>query len=406
MGCGLNILRVYSKRIEETDYPIPNYPRPSQNKKSNEKLRSITLHHVIREPGTPYGQQLREMEEMFRRKQLEREPITDGEVDSYLKLIWDASCERIKGADILLCTCNVAADKKFSSEPAPVKQCIIDEAGMCMEPESLIPISSFPLQQVVLIGDHQQLQPIVAQPDARDLGLGVSLFQRHAEKAFMLQIQYRMHEKVCEFPSHQFYDNKLETADSVKARRSDMEYLLCCVGSPVVFCHVEGVEEALPVASAEGGVMSQSNEQEVHKVVQVVNDLVVHHHVKTAQIAVLSPYRAQVHQITETLKERKLDTVSVRTIVDSQGSEWDYVLLSTVRSLPQGEIPSQPSRRWMKDQLGFLTDDHQINVGLTRARRGIIIVGNKNLLSTYNTWSDLVNFYEEKGYLVDATQFP
>ncbi|XP_035692651.1 helicase with zinc finger domain 2-like [Branchiostoma floridae] len=408
MDCGLKVLRVYSKRIEETDYPIPNYPRPSQNKKSNDKLRSITLHHVIRQPGTPYGQQLREMEETFRRKQQQQEPISDGEVDSYLRLIWEASCERIKGADILLCTCNVAADKKFTSEPAPVKQCIIDEAGMCMEPESLIPISSFPLQQVVLIGDHQQLQPIVAQPDARDLGLGVSLFQRHAEKAYMLQIQYRMHEKVCEFPSHRFYDNKLETADSVKARRPDMvpASFWPSGGSPVVFCHVEGVEEALPVASAEGGVMSQSNQQEVHKVVQVVSDLVVHHHVKTSQIAVLSPYRAQVHQITETLKERKLDTVSVRTIVDSQGSEWDYVILSTVRSLPQGEIPTQPSRRWMKDQLGFLTDDHQINVGLTRARRGIIIVGNKNLLSTYNTWSDLVNFYEKKGYLVDATQFP
>ncbi|XP_035692652.1 uncharacterized protein LOC118427123 [Branchiostoma floridae] len=408
MNCGLKILRVYSKRIEETDYPIPTYPRSSQNKKSNEKLRSITLHHVIRQPGTPYGQQLREMEETFRRKQLEQEPISDGDVDTYLQLIWMASCQRIKGVDILLCTCNVAADKKFSSEPAPVKQCIIDEAGMCMEPESLIPISSFALQQVVLIGDHQQLQPIVAQPDARDLGLGVSLFQRHAEKAFMLQIQYRMHEKICEFPSHQFYDNKLETAESVKARRPDMvpDSFWPSTGNPVVFCHVEGVEEALPVASAEGGVMSQSNQQEVHKVVQVVNDLVVRHHVKTSQIAVLSPYRAQVHQITETLKERKLDTVSVRTIVDSQGSEWDYVILSTVRSLPQGEIPTQPPRRWMKDQLGFLTDDHQINVGLTRARRGFIIVGNKNLLSTYNTWSDLVNFYEERGYLVNASQFP
>ncbi|XP_078614262.1 3'-5' exoribonuclease HELZ2-like [Branchiostoma floridae x Branchiostoma japonicum] len=406
MDRGLNILRVYSKRIEETDYPIPNYPRSSQNKKSNEKLRSITLHHVIRQPGTPYGQQLREMEETFRRKQQQQEPITDGEVDTYLGLIWEASCERIKGVDILLCTCNVAADKKFTS--APVKQCIIDEAGMCMEPESLIPISSFPLEQVVLIGDHQQLQPIVAQPDARDLGLGVSLFQRHAQKAFMLQIQYRMHAKVCEFPSHQFYDDKLQTADSVKARRPDMvpDSFWPSTGSPVVFCHVEGVEEALPVASAEGGVMSQSNQQEVHKVVQIVSDLVVHYHVKTAQIAVLSPYRAQVHQITECLKERKLDTVSVRTIVDSQGSEWDYIILSMVRSLPQGEIPTQPSRRWMKDQLGFLTDDHQINVGLTRARRGIIIVGNKNLLSTYNTWSDLVNFYEKKGYLVDATQYP
>ncbi|XP_019634630.1 PREDICTED: uncharacterized protein LOC109477726 [Branchiostoma belcheri] len=407
MGCGLKILRVYSKMIEDTDYPVPNYPTwSSHTTKSNDNLRNIILHHAIRQLGTPYGQQLREMEEGFRRKQLQNEPITDGEVETYLDVIEKASDAIIKGVDILLCTCNMAADKKLAS--VPVKQCIIDEAGMCMEPESLIPITNFALEQVVLIGDHKQLQPVVGQPDARDLGLGVSLFQRHAEKAFMLQIQYRMHEKVCEFPSHKFYDNKLETAASVKARRADMvpASFWPSKGNPVVFCHVEGVEEALPVASAEGGVMSQSNQQELKKVVQVVSDLVLRHQVKTADIAVLSPYRAQVHQITECLRERRLDSVSVRTVVESQGSEWDYIILSTVRSLPQAEIPAQPSRRWMKDQLGFLTDDHQINVGLTRARRGFIIVGNKNLLSTYNTWSDLVNFYEERGYVVNSTQFP
>ncbi|XP_066267534.1 3'-5' exoribonuclease HELZ2-like [Branchiostoma lanceolatum] len=402
----LKVLRVYSKRIEETDYPIPNYPRSSQKKTSNEKLRNITLHHRIRQPGTPYGQQLREMEEAFRRKQQDHELITDNETDSYLNLIYEASSEMIKGAEVLLSTCIMGGDPKISA--APVKQCIIDEAGMCMEPESLIPISNFALEQVVLIGDHKQLQPVVSQPDARDLGLGVSLFERHAKKAYMLKIQHRMHEKICEFPSHKFYGDKLETAESVKRRRPDMvpASFWPSRGSPVVFCHVEGVEEALPVASAEGGVMSQSNQQEVQKVVQIVSDLVVRYQVKTTRITVLSPYRAQMHQITESLKERKLDSVSVRTIVDSQGSEWDYIVLSTVRSLPQAEIPAQPSRRWMTDQLGFLTDDHQINVGLTRARRGFIIVGNKNLLQAHCTWSHLVNFYEERGYLVDATQFP
>ncbi|CAH1244473.1 HELZ [Branchiostoma lanceolatum] len=407
MDSGLKIMRVYSKRIETDDYPIPNYPRVSSLKKtSNEKLRNITLHHKIRQPGTQNAQQLREMEETFRRKQLAREPITDAEVDTYMELIDKASVEMIKGVEVLLCTCNMAGDRKITS--APVKQCIIDEAGMCMEPESLIPISNLPLEQVVLIGDHQQLQPIVSQPDARDLGLGVSLFERHAKKAYMLQIQYRMHEKICEFPSIKFYENKLETADSVKRRRPDMvpASFWPSRGNPVVFCHVEGVEEALPVASAEGGVMSQSNQQEVQKVVQIVSDLVVRYQVKTTRITVLSPYRAQMHQITESLKERKLDSVTVRTIVDSQGSEWDYVVLSTVRSLPQAEIPAQPSRRWMTDQLGFLTDDHQINVGLTRARRGFIIVGNKNLLQTHSTWSHLVKFYEKRGYLVDATEFP
>ena len=39
-----------------------------------------------------------------------------------------------------------------------LNQLIIDESGMCMEPESLIPIIHFNPEQVVLIGDHKQLR--------------------------------------------------------------------------------------------------------------------------------------------------------------------------------------------------------------------------------------------------------
>ena len=57
------------------------------------------------------------------------------------------------------------------------------------------------------------------------------------------------------------------------------------------------------------------------------------------------------------------------------GGEWDYVILSTVRSLPNYEIDKRPSLGWLKRHLGFITDHHQINVALTRAKRGMIIVG-------------------------------
>ena len=57
------------------------------------------------------------------------------------------------------------------------------------------------------------------------------------------------------------------------------------------------------------------------------------------------------------------------------GSEWDYVILSLVRSLSKDEIDPQPSIHWLREHLGFLTDEHQINVGLTRARKGLCIIG-------------------------------
>ena len=63
---------------------------------------------------------------------------------------------------------------------------------MCMEPESLVPISCLGVQQVVLIGDHKQLQPVIKDNLAMTLGLNVSMFERLSKRAKMLELQYRM----------------------------------------------------------------------------------------------------------------------------------------------------------------------------------------------------------------------
>ena len=56
----------------------------------------------------------------------------------------------------------------------------------------MVPIVSAKPEQVILIGDHKQLQPVITDDGARRLGLGVSLFERYATQAHMLVTQYRM----------------------------------------------------------------------------------------------------------------------------------------------------------------------------------------------------------------------
>jgi superfamily I DNA and/or RNA helicase len=77
------------------------------------------------------------------------------------------------------------------------------------------------------------------------------------------------------------------------------------------------------------------------------------------------------------------------------GSEWDYVILSTVRSLPRSEIETKPTTGWMRRNLGFITDENQINVALTRARRGLIIIGEwqrYKLVAMLHRWRTLYDF--------------
>ena len=116
-------------------------------------------------------------------------------------------------------------------------------------------------------------------------------------------------------------------------------------------------------------------------------------------MAVLSPYSAQKSKILEMVKQLPSDLrrLKVASITESQGKRFMYcvahihlplpstgdeygiVILSTVRSLPLEDIRHphyvQADRTWMRENLGFITDRHQINVGITRSKYGLIITG-------------------------------
>ena len=109
-------------------------------------------------------------------------------------MITQAECWALEksGVQIVLCTCVTAGSPRIVTSCDNVQQCIVDECGMCMEPESLVPITGSRARQIVLIGDHKQLQPVVQDHVAKSLGLNVSMFERHSKRAMMLRLQYRM----------------------------------------------------------------------------------------------------------------------------------------------------------------------------------------------------------------------
>ena len=61
------------------------------------------------------------------------------------------------------------------------------------------------------------------------------------------------------------------------------------------------------------------------------------------------------------------------------GDEYGVVVLSTVRSQPLDEIRNRhyvlPDQNWEREHLGFVTDQHRINVGITRSKYALIITG-------------------------------
>ena len=79
----------------------------------------------------------------------------------------------------------------------------------------------------------------------------------------------------------------------------------------------------------------------------------------------------------------------VNTIDSYQGSEKEAVIFSCVRSNDKGN-------------LGFCSEYRRINVALTRAKFGQIIVGNVQTLRKDPKWKMLINFLEKEGNIVEG----
>ncbi len=192
------LVRVYSDALESQVFPIPRdslYGSCTIGRKyklvDKESLKGVALHHLIRQDGNSKSKKIKEFDVRFAKNMKTPQNISDKEIEDYMKLTTDAAVEELPKYDIILCTCGAAAGNRIT-RGANIVQCIIDECGMCMEPESLVPLVKHKPEQVVLIGDHKQLAPIVMEPTAQRLGLSVSLFERYAKKAIMLDTQYRM----------------------------------------------------------------------------------------------------------------------------------------------------------------------------------------------------------------------
>jgi len=401
------IVRLYSASIERASYPLPSHflqlVSPELLTPSDEQLRDISLHHMV------HGSNGMSADEQLIRDVDERIRAGDGTIDvesmrQYKEAIRRVEIQKLREAEIILCTCSTSCLSKIS-QATNIQQLLIDESGMCTEPETLIPVVYSRATQVVLLGDHPQLEPIVMDNTARKCGLARSLFESYASKAIMLTRQYRMHEAIAAFPSTNFYDRRLTIGKDEQSKSSALKFWPNGRSKPMAFVHVIGCEQALPVSSADGCEQSKFNLNEVEAVVKTVTKLIHRFHVLPTDVAVLTQYRAQLSYIERELQKRGENGVTVSTVIAAQGSEWEYVVMSTVRSMPKCSVEKRPTRGWIYRHLGFIADSHQINVALTRAKKGLIIIGNKYLLQCDENWKKLIMHYNEHKKIVNMADF-
>ena len=82
---------------------------------------------------------------------------------------------------------------------------------------------------------------------------------------------------------------------------------------------------------------------------------------------IVSCYKRQILAIRDELSRARVSVRDVCSIDKSQGSEKNIVIMSTVRCNSTGNI-------------GFVSDERRLNVGMTRARRALIVFGDQSTL--------------------------
>ncbi|XP_030475354.2 DNA replication ATP-dependent helicase/nuclease JHS1 [Syzygium oleosum] len=252
--------------------------------------------------------------------------------------------------------------------------CIMDEAGQTTLPVSLGPLMFASV--FVLVGDHYQLPPLVQSTEARENGLGISLFCRlseaHPQAISALQSQYRMCQGIMQLSNALIYGDRLRcgSSDVANAKLNFAKEKLYSSwlkevlepGTPVVFLNTD----LLP-AFEEKYHKTLRNPTEACIIGKITEEL-VESGIKEEDIGIITPYNSQADLIRNAVCGT---SVEIHTIDKYQGRDKDCIIVSFVRSNKEGNHCNS----------SLLGDWHRINVALTRAKKKLIMVGSLGTLS-------------------------
>ena len=291
---------------------------------------------------------------------------------------------------------------------------IIDEASQIPEPMLVGLLPHF--KRFLLIGDHKQLPAVVVQSshsskvkdeELQSIGLHNlrdSLFERMYKRCMennwhwafaRLSQQGRMHQDIMNFPSQLFYDNYLKTLpiDFVKSNYQVQ---------PIDFQRVTGnslektlSEQRMIFFPADADIKSTTGKTNAHEALLVSKIVATFQKIyqdnsitfTKKSLGIITPYRAQIAQIRQSLLEQKLnlEQLTIDTVERYQGGARDIIIISLCTNSVQ-QLTSLVS----VSEEGV---DRKLNVALTRARKHLVIVGNPTILKTNPIYDSLIQKY-------------
>ncbi|OTA93398.1 hypothetical protein M434DRAFT_73253 [Hypoxylon sp. CO27-5] len=287
--------------------------------------------------------------------------------------------EILDSAQVLCATLSGSGHEMFKNLQVEFETVIIDEAAQCVELSALIPLK-YGCSKCILVGDPKQLPPTVLSQSAARYGYDQSLFVRmqrnHPDDVHLLDTQYRMHPEISLFPSQEFYERRLVDGGDMRRLRHQPWHQSALLG-PYRFFDVKGIQEK--------GRKGQSlvNLEELKVAMQLYERLMTDYPQTDfkGKIGIITPYKAQLYELRDQFSRRYGDRVKEQIEFNTtdafQGRECEIIIFSCVRASPTGGI-------------GFMTDIRRMNVGLTRAKSSLFILGDSRALVQGEFWNKLI----------------
>lgn len=365
---GLKVVRLTAKSREELDSPVSFLTLHEQVRNNDTNVELQKLIQLKREQGELSAADERKYKSL--KRACEKEILNVSKQLVYMdknKVI--IHIHFVQNADVICCTCVGAGDPRIAKR-FQFRTVLVDEATQASEPECMIPLI-LGCKQAVLVGDHQQLGPVIMNKKAARAGLCQSLFERLVTlgiRPIRLQVQYRMHPCLSEFPSNMFYEGTLQNGITTQERlRKNVDFPWPVPETPMMFYVNLGNEE---ISTSGTSYLNRTEASNCEKIVTRFMKAGI----LPSQIGVVTPYEGQRSYIVQymqfngSLRKDLYKEIEVTSVDAFQGREKDYIILSCVRSNEHQGI-------------GFLSDPRRLNVALTRAKYGVVILGNPKILS-------------------------
>lgn len=283
---------------------------------------------------------------------------------------------------------------------------VIDEGAQATETSCLIPLT-LGASRCLIVGDPQQLPATVLSSGAAGLAYGQSLLERicrGGQNVQLLDTQYRMHPAISSFPRRHFYNGKLLDDESVQGENRAKPYHRDAIRpklGPYVFLDISEGEET---RTKDDKSIFNRAEAELASLIytklkkEYSNDTIfstaAKAHGSVLGFGVVTPYKRQMQELRQSFDRAGIPTgdVEVDTVDSYQGREKDVIVFSCVRT-------SAVNRG-----IGFVRDVRRMNVGLTRARSSLIILGSAQALSEGSAdWAELIEDANSRGCLINVS---